>query len=326
MRIAVFILIQAVCITAFTQEPVALKDKPGSWTYAFLDDANTKLYCQQYGMTPAEKETLKKKLDLIVETLHKIPVLAQPKGVDPTVESRPYNPYDFKKYPENYPYIGEMNFRLITWYNSKGKDWRQTIEPPRMTLYMNNIHLLKKSALNVAGPEGEDVKKAEILVNEICKPDKIKELAPDVVLYDAAIVFTKPGRPLYLPCTVGEAYKRLIAYYEASAKKEPAFGAVLQGIKSEYSSLTPAQLAGQAYFGGMFSGITPQKNNDPLYLFNNEYFDRTKPKTDIQLIVFPIDADYFRKESDFVPNDVGFLRIYQVLHALDYPAIAKLID
>jgi hypothetical protein len=51
MRFAAFILIQTFCIIAFPQQPVALKDKAGSWTYAFLDDANTKLYCQQYGMT-----------------------------------------------------------------------------------------------------------------------------------------------------------------------------------------------------------------------------------------------------------------------------------
>jgi hypothetical protein len=49
-------------------------------------------------------------------------------------------------------------------------------------------------------------------------------------------------------------------------------------------------------------------------------------KTAVQLIVIPIDADYFRKESDFTPGDVGFVRINQFLHSLDAAQLVKLID
>ena len=309
-----------------SQEPVALPDKEGTWAYAYLDDENTKMYCRQFGMTANEINVFKNKLDEMVALLHQNPVMADPRGFDAAVESRPLYPHGFSKHPENFSYIGEINFRLPSWFNSKGKIYKQTIEPPRVTVYTNNIHILRHSAFNVAGHEGDDIKKAADRVNDVCRAMKIKDLAPGVILYDYAIVITKPDRSLYLPCTVAEAYKRLITYYELIVKKQPVFQVMLDGILKEYNTIDPSALNGPAYFGGMFSGITPVKNDDPLYLFNTDFFDRSKPKTDVQTIIFPINADYFRKESDFAPNSVGFKRIYQFHHSLDLAAIAKLID
>jgi hypothetical protein len=183
-----------------------------------------------------------------------------------------------------------------------------------------------RSVFNVGGPDDPEIKKAENLVNEICKPDRIRELGPGVTLYDAAIVVGKSGKFLYLPCTVEEAYKRLIAFYELAAGKEPVYKVMLDGIRQEMKGVQAAQLKSPAYFGGMFSGITAEPNDSPLFLFNNNYFDKNKPKTDVQLVVFPIDADYFRKESDFAPNSVGYLRINQFLHSLDTDALGKFID
>jgi hypothetical protein len=227
---------------------------------------------------------------------------------------------------QNYGYIGEINFRLCPWFNSKGKIYKQTIEPPRVSLYINHIILLKRSAFNLGGSGDKEIEKAENLVNEICKPNKIIELGPGVTLYDAAIVVGKPGKSLYLPCSVEEAYKRLIAYYELASKKEPIYPVLLDGIRKEFTGLSDLQLKSPAYYGGMFSGITSIPNDAPLFLFNNNYFDQSKPKTAVQLVVFPIDADYFRKESDFVPNSVGYLRINQFLHSLDPAVLVQLID
>lgn len=312
--------------TVTAQDPSPLPDRPGTWSYAYLNDENTKMYSQQFGMTPDEIDVFRKKLDNIVDVLHQIPVMANPKGIDPTVESRPLYPHGFKNHLQNYGYIGEINFRLCPWFDSKGKVYKQTIEPPRVSLYINNILLVKRSAFSAGGPESQEIEKAENLLKEICKPDKIRELSPGVTLYDAAIVVSKPGKSLYLPCSVEEAYKRLIAFYELAAKKEPVYQVMLDGIRQELTGLTEAQLKSPAYYGGEFSGITPIPNDAPLYLFNNNYFDHSQPKTAVQLVVFPISADYFRKESDFVPGNVGYKRIYQFLHSLDPAILVKLID
>jgi hypothetical protein len=320
------LLLPFLAFTGNAQDPTSIPDKPGTWTYAYLNDENTKMYSQQFGMTPEEIALFRQKLDNIVNVLRQDPIMANPKGIDPTVESRPLYPHGFKNHMQNYGYIGEINFRLCPWFNSKGKVYKQTIEPPRVSLYINQIIPLLRSAFNVGGPGEPDIAKAENLVNEICKPERIRELGPGVTLYDAAIVAGKPGKSLYLPCTVEEAYKRLIAFYELASKKEPAYKVMLDGIRQEFSGLTSAQLKSPAYYGGMFSGITAEPNDAPLFLFNNNYFDRSQPKTAVQLVVIPIDADYFRKESDFVPNDVGFLRINQFLHSLDPAELVKLID
>jgi hypothetical protein len=312
--------------TINAQDPSAIPDKPGTWTYAYLNDENTKMYAEQFGMTPEEITLFRQKLDHIVDVLHRNSIMSDPKGVDPTVESRPLYPHGFKNHAQNYGYIGEINFRLCTWYNSKGKIYKQTIEPPRVSVYINQIIPLMRSAFNVGGSGDPAIAKAENMVNEICKPDRIRELGPGVTLYDAAIVAGTPGKSLYLPCSVEEAYKRLVTFYEQASVKEPVFRVILDGIRQEFSGLTAAQLKSPAYFGGMFSGITAETNDAPLFLFNNNYFDRSKPKTSVQLVVIPVDADYFRKESDFVPNDVGFLRINQFLHSLDPSSLVKLID
>ena len=312
--------------TVTAQDPLPIPDKDGTWSYGYLNDENTKMYSREFGMTPDEIVVFRQKLDNIVNVLHQNPIMANPKGFDPTVESRPLYPHGFKNHVQNYGYIGEINFRLCPWFNSKGKVYKQTIEPPRVSLYINNIMLLKHSAFNAGGPEDPEITKAEILVNEICKPDKIRELGPGVTLYDAAIVVGKPGKSLYLPCSVEEAYKRLIAFYELASKKKPAYQVMLDGIRQEFTGLTVTQLKSPAYFGGMFSGITAEPNDAPLFLFNNNYFNRSQSKTAVQLVIFPIDADYFRKESDFVPNSLGYLRINQFLHSLDPVELVKLID
>jgi len=312
--------------TVTAQDPLPIPDKDGIWSYGYLNDENTKMYSREFGMTPDEIAVFRQKLDNIVNVLHQNPVMANPKGIDPTVESRPLYPHGFKNHVQNYGYIGEINFRLCPWFNSKGKIYKQTIEPPRVSLYINHILLLKRSAFNVGGPEGQEIADAETLVNEICKPDMIKELGPGVILYDAAIVVGKPGKALYLPCSVEEAFKRLIAFYELASKKEPAYKVMLDGIRQEFAGLTATQLKSPAYYGGMFSGITAEPNDAPLFLFNNNYFNRSQSKTAVQLVIFPIDADYFRKESDFVPNSLGYLRINQFLHSLDPVELVKLID
>jgi hypothetical protein len=321
-----FLLLPFLSFAAAAQDPTPLPDKTGTWTYSYLNDENTKMYARQFGMTPDEIAVFRQKLDNIVKVLRQVPIMADPRGIDPTVESRPLYPNGFRNHLQNYGYIGEINFRLCPWFNSKGKVYKQTIEPPRVSLYINHIILLKRSAFNAGGPEDQEIAKAESLVNEICKPDKIRELGPGVTLYDAAIVAGEPGKSLYLPCSVEEAYKRLIAFYELAAKKEPAYQVMLDGIRQEFTGLTSAQLKSPAYYGGEFSGITAVPNDAPLFLFNNNYFDHSKPKTAVQLVVFPIDADYFRKESDFLPNSVGYQRINQFLHSLDPAVLVKLID
>ncbi len=319
------------------QEPTPLKDEPGTWKYSYLDDANTKMYSQQFGMTAAESVVFKTKLDRLVEILHRNPVFAEPRGFNALVESRPFAPHDYKKNSGYYGYVGEINLRMPMWFESKGRKYTQNIEPPRTTVYLNYVALLKNSTFSVSSLKsgkgggtnaGKTVNQRDVaeMLEDICKPMHIEQLAPGVFLYDYAIVFMKPDAKLYLPLSVGEAFSRMIAYYEAAAIEEPYNEFILTGIKEDFARYSPEQLKLPAYFGGTSSGITAEKNNDPLMLFNNDFFDHTLPKTAVQIIVFPINADYFREQSDFAPNSVSYKRINQFHHSLDIEAIVGLLD
>lgn len=73
----------------FAQDTVALSDEPVAWNYGYLNDANTKMYGQNFGMTPKEMADFKVKPDNLVEVLHHNPVMANPRGFDAAVNSRP---------------------------------------------------------------------------------------------------------------------------------------------------------------------------------------------------------------------------------------------
>jgi hypothetical protein len=125
-----FLLLPFLTFTATAQDPAPIPGKDGTWSYAYLNDENTKMYTREFGMTPGEITIFQQKLDNIVNVLHQVPVMANPKGMDPTVESRPLFPHGFKDHVQNYGYVGEINFRLCPWFNAKGKVYKQTIEPP----------------------------------------------------------------------------------------------------------------------------------------------------------------------------------------------------
>jgi hypothetical protein len=125
-----FLLLPFLTFTATAQDPAPIPGKDGTWSYAYLNDENTKMYTREFGMTPGEITIFQQKLDNIVNVLHQVPVMANPKGIDPTVESRPLYPHGFKDHVQNYGYVGEINFRLCPWFNAKGKVYKQTIEPP----------------------------------------------------------------------------------------------------------------------------------------------------------------------------------------------------
>ncbi len=79
-----FLLLPVHSFTIIAQDPVSVPDKPGTWTYAYLNDENTKMYARQFGMTPEEITLFRQKLDQIVEVLHRNPIMSDPKGVDPS--------------------------------------------------------------------------------------------------------------------------------------------------------------------------------------------------------------------------------------------------
>jgi hypothetical protein len=157
IALSAILLLPFLAFTVTAQDPPPIPDKDGTWSYAYLNDENTKMYSREFGMMPDEIAVFRQKFDNIVNVLHQNPGMANPKGIDPTLESRPLYPRGFKNHVQNYGYVGEINFRLCTWFNSKGKVYKQTIEPPRVSLYINHIILLKRCAFNAGGPEDKSI-------------------------------------------------------------------------------------------------------------------------------------------------------------------------
>src|SRR5512133_3379905 len=83
------------------QDRLPIPDKQGTFSYAYLNDENTKMYIRQFAMKAEEVAVFKQKLDNIVNVLHQNTVMANPKGVDPAVESRPLYPHSFENHSQN---------------------------------------------------------------------------------------------------------------------------------------------------------------------------------------------------------------------------------
>ena len=74
--------------------------------------------------------------------------------------------------------------------------------------------------------------------------------------------------------------------------------------------------------------MSAQPNNRAVVRFNPDYFDRTLPRTAVQLITIPVPDDMdFRKDADFLGQGAcGYLRLYQLARAHDPAALRALID
>ena len=70
-------------------------------------------------MTAAESSAFKPKLFSIAEALHQTPVLLKPMGVDPTVYSRVFHPFNYDWHKQYYGIVGEINIEFCNWFTYK---------------------------------------------------------------------------------------------------------------------------------------------------------------------------------------------------------------
>jgi hypothetical protein len=286
--------------SALAQKPSDyLPEKPGKWSY--LNNVTS---------TEAEYIAFKKTMASLAEWFHQnVPMLTNPKGYD--LLATTYGQFDkyYKMDKSNYGLRDEMHFSFQLFYSNGGK-W--TIEPPAYSFEINNTETGHPQNNKVAWfDETKDDPALEKAINAAAVKmngvfpvfEFVKQITPGVDLYREAenayphhVVVYDPNRPLYwLPVTVKELADLYLEYYSLYQKLE-IDQLLLQELKTEIANIPPEELNARAYMGhesnivfrinGREDGLIGTEKGFPLMRFNPEYWDRTRPISEIQFMTF----------------------------------------
>ena len=295
--VVIFLLVPALVMA---QKPAEyLPEKPGKWFYS-----------NNITSTEAEYVVYKKNMATLAEWFHQnIPMLTNPKGFDLT--STTYGSWDkyYRMNTCNYGLRTELNFNFQLFLSNGGK-W--TIEPPHYSFDINNTESGHPTNINVAYfDESKDnpalekaINTAALKINRIFPVFEFKkQISQGVDLYREAadayphhVVVYDPDRPSYwLPVTVKEMADLYLEYYSLYQKLE-IDQLLLQELKNEIANIPPEELNSQAYMGhetnlvfrinGKEDGLIGTEKGFPLRKFNPDYWDRSRPTSDIQFMTF----------------------------------------
>jgi hypothetical protein len=268
-------------------------EKYGKWNYS----SNIKV-------PGAEVVTFNKNLAILAEWFHKyVPMLRNPKGFD--LNARAYGQWDdnYKLNNSNYSLRAEIDFEFQLFYKKGGK-W--VIEPPHYSFDINNTETGHSSSgkgvawFNEAKDDPalkKEINAAAVKINRIFPVFTfVKQIAPGVDVYREAentyfhhVIIYDPEKPSYwLPVTVKELADLYMNYYSLFRKNGLDLS-LFEKLKKEVANIPPDEQNEQAFLGhesNIVFEFNGRKNGLPLMRFNPDYWDRTRPISDIQFMTF----------------------------------------
>jgi hypothetical protein len=152
------------------------------------------------------------------------------------------------------------------------------------------------------------------------------KIAPGITLYqDGNLVVANPARPPYwVPATVKEVFEAKMNYYRI----RPDDKLVYDFLKSAYEELSAVALYADAYYGSEdgIVNINSTGTGPQIMKFNKAYYDRSLPKTAIQLLSFHWSYADENAFAEFIKNNnhpdyVGLFK-----NGIDLKELAALIE
>lgn len=317
---------------------VATPDKPGVWNYRYYTEKGTGGFRSEanYQLTATQLTQFKQKLTSIAEVLHQNPVTKNPIGYEATVEGSIYTNWgtrlkvDLKELSTRIVQ-GEIIIQFCPLYVKDGKQQRGCIEVAHCDTYINRLDYSASGVLpkTMETYEWSKLNASDRLSMVFTLPEKIKELAEGVVAYSTAIiVVANPKKPYWVPVTVGELFDLKIAVgKEISAKEGNTYA--LDYILNDKAGFTPEQLLLPAYTGDNISQIGYAINNMPYVKINLDYFDKTLPRTAVQMITLRVDNEALYEKNEYrFPNAeaIDGKRFFEFTKALDGEKLRALLD
>ncbi len=250
------------------QELPLILDKQG--TFEIL--SRTDYAGTDCSFTKAEMIANLQKINDLVAIFRKNPVLAESKGFDG--RARIYTTIVCQQ-EGIYGVPSRISFEFAAWFKNKdGKEARGLIEPPEWSLHMNVIQ---------PGWTGGFNRKPDFFT----VPEKKETIVPGIDVYDGeCFVIYNPDRPNYwLPVSVKEAFD-VIYEWNKKNSDEIQWGMMKKMLDEERAAFKPEDWNKHATRSGMLSGVGILEGFPKIMKPNPEYWDKSKPKSDIQIITF----------------------------------------
>ncbi len=267
-QIVLFTLFWGIVIGSFAQELPLIIDKQG--TFEILN--RTDYAGPDCSFTKAEMTANLQKINEMVAIVRKNQVLTEMKGFDG--RARIYTTVACQN-EGVYGVPVRVSFEFAAWFKMKdGREVRNLIEPPEWSLHMNVIQ---------PGWTGGFNRKPDLFT----VPEKKETIAPGIDVYDGeCFVVYNPDRPDYwLPVTVKEAFE--VAYeWNKKNSDEIQWGMMKKMLDEERAAFSPDDWNKHATRSGMLSGVGTREGFPKIMKPNPAYWDKSKPKSDIQIITF----------------------------------------
>ncbi|MGA9363883.1 MAG: hypothetical protein WBW16_05885 [Bacteroidota bacterium] len=325
----------------FVEDPKLILDKPGSFKVVIWSVYNS---MSGSNFTKTDKDANYKKLVTITDTVRKNPVLSNIKGFDCQALLYARN-YDIRN---SYGIPCQLSFEFCSWLLYKGKEVKETSEPPHWDIEINVLNPFTRNILGGSTFKPSEKPKAgfnyeawnkvgEKLRDMLQMPGKKETLEPGMDRYNnESVIIYNPDRPPYwLPVTIREAFTLLIELWRLHPDQVQS-DFIAKTLEDEYAHFSEEERNGYAYAGSgdersPIGNIGTQKSEDalPVMRVNPAYWNKSLPRSAVQILTFncPADKNFIRKEKEerLKYNSTSY-HVSRFVESLDIRLLLPLID
>lgn len=323
------------------QEKELLVNKPGTFkiTFGTLIGQGPDQYGKSCSYTKAESDAATRNLVSLVDIFRSNPVLKDIKGFDG------YCYLNGGRCSTKFGYglPGILCFFFETWSLRKGKEVKQTSEPPQWCFEVNMTEKFCSNGFNVSdysnsynptnvafsekGASGSTAALRELFF----LPGVKEAVSPGFDRYGDNLILFNPARPGYWnQVTIREVFGLMMDYWKQVPDKIQV-ETIIPLLENEFSNFSETEKDGYAYFGSQesVSRIGSVKNETPVMRPNPDFWDRKLPRSAIQFmwLEIPKKDEVKRKLESNLKAEDGYYYVYRLLDELDVntllPAIWK---
>ncbi len=324
----------------FAQDNILLKEKPGAFkiTYGTLNGQGPDQYGKSCDYTKAESVAATKNLVSLVDIFRRNPVLKEIKGFDG------YCYLNGGRCSTKFGYglPSTSCFFFETWKMRKGKEVKQTSEPPQWRFEVNMTEKFCSTGFNVTNYSdaynptnsafnGKGMDLATFALRELfLLPGVKEEVCSGIDRYSDNLIIFNPERPAYwVQVTIREVFRLLMDYWKLNPDKI-AMGTLMPMLENEFSKFSETERDGFAYLGNpeSVSRVGSTKNETPVMRPNSDYWNRNLPRSAIQFmwLEIPKKEEVKRKLEGYLKADDGYYYVYRLLSELDVNTLVPVIS
>lgn len=329
-NIIVLVLILIVNAVLFSQkEGDNLKDYAGHASYKYDKYAQGYDYAQKY--SKQEEAAVKSKLETVNTYFQKNKLVTEPKGVEVLLSSIISENAPLSNWCNSIKY--ELSVVLYPWFIKNGKPSCKCVEcSAGFTLHFNRPDLVF-NGYSITG--GDDILDENGIV--ISSEPKMIGEQNGCKIYENGIIVIAAEKPVWIPVSVKEYDNALIRKQEKIKKQNPgdAFSNdfLINAVKNEMGSYTPDELNSPAFVGDKMGGCFYKLEGDqarPIVKLNPDYFDKSKPRTAVQLIIIQSPAIGLNNNGEcYLTNEYSSyqsLKLIELLRSINFNELKQYFD